>query len=553
MASNKIRKEVEFEFSGDIAKLQTTLANISKEMGKVKMPEVDSTRINKQIEKIKNEMLNLQAKTQGDKVDLVDVKDVQKSIKKIQELFAGLQIVSTKFTKNSGFTALTNQAKKYAEQLENLEKAQKALRVAEGVRTTFKKKREGIIAKDSPQNKVRAESLTRKENERNSLQENLRSLRKNKDYKSAFEKQASNQSLDANEEALLKTAKEAEDNIQKLNSEIAELKKNIKTIDPKAAKELDEQIKQATVNVERMRIGVDDLSEKSSQTLDKMKQFFASIGVDISNLSSVEDIEQAIESLTPDQIANLKGEFDGLGQSIDGAVEQSRDFQKRVNNDFEGLVKDAEEVNESFEEMSQQIKMFFGLSNSIQLFQRAITNAFDSIKELDAAMTEIAVVSDYNIEDMWDTLPEFTKRANELGVAITEVYDATGLYVQQGLDLVESQGLANETLKMARVAGMDAASSTDAMTAALHAFNMELNETSAEKISDVYSKLAAITAADVQEISTAMSKTASIASAAGASLENTAAFLSQIIETTRESAETAGTSMKTVIAKKLVI
>ena len=68
---------------------------------------------------------------------------------------------------------------------------------------------------------------------------------------------------------------------------------------------------------------------------------------------------------------------------------------------------------------------------------------------------------------------------------------------------------------------------------------MELSDTSATNVADVYSKLAAITAADVEEISTAMTKTASIASSANMEFETTAAFLSQIIETTRESAETA--------------
>ena len=66
---------------------------------------------------------------------------------------------------------------------------------------------------------------------------------------------------------------------------------------------------------------------------------------------------------------------------------------------------------------------------------------------------------------------------------------------------------------------------------------MELNETSANNVADVYSELAAITASDVDELSTAMSKTASIANSAGMSFENTAAFLAQIIETTREAAE----------------
>ena len=104
-------------------------------------------------------------------------------------------------------------------------------------------------------------------------------------------------------------------------------------------------------------------------------------------------------------------------------------------------------------------------------------------------------------------------------------------------------------MKMARIAGIDTAEATNKMTAALRGFNMELNEASAQRISDVYSELAAITAASTLEIANAMTKTASIASSAGMEFETTAAFLSQIIETTRESAETAGTAMKTIIAR----
>jgi TP901 family phage tail tape measure protein len=102
---------------------------------------------------------------------------------------------------------------------------------------------------------------------------------------------------------------------------------------------------------------------------------------------------------------------------------------------------------------------------------------------------------------------------------------------------------------MARVAGMDYEEATSKMTAALRGFNMELNELSAQKVNDVYSELAAITAADTDQIATAMTKTASIANSANMEFETTAAFLSQIIETTQESAETAGTAMKTVIAR----
>jgi len=58
-----------------------------------------------------------------------------------------------------------------------------------------------------------------------------------------------------------------------------------------------------------------------------------------------------------------------------------------------------------------------------------------------------------------------------------------------------------------------------------------------------------MSASDVDEISTAMTKVASLANNANMEFETTAAFLAQIIESTRESAETAGTALKTVVAR----
>ena len=199
--------------------------------------------------------------------------------------------------------------------------------------------------------------------------------------------------------------------------------------------------------------------------------------------------------------------------------------------------------------LEDKIKSFLGVAGAAQVMRAALRDAMSTITELDATMTEMAVVTDLTVGDYWDQLPEYSKRASELGVSINSAYKAATLYYQQGLKTNEVNAISTETLKMAKIAGLDAAEATNKMTAALRGFNMELNETSAQRVSDVYSELAAITAADVDEISTAMTKTASIASSAGMEFETTAAFLSQIIETTRESAETAGTAMKTVIAR----
>ena len=237
-----------------------------------------------------------------------------------------------------------------------------------------------------------------------------------------------------------------------------------------------------------------------------------------------------------------------LGDAQEAAKNAASGFQ-RVSSGIRDAGEETVNFNSELDSIKQRVQYFFSLTNSVMLFRRILQDTINTTKELDAAMTETAVVTDFSVADMWKDLPRYTNIAKELGTTIKGVYETMTLYYQQGLKTEEVVEVGTETLKMARIAGLDYAKATDFMTAALRGFNMEVNEINAQKVNDVYSELAAITAADTQEIATAMTKTASIASSANMEFETTAAFLSQIIETTRESAETAGTAMKTVIAR----
>ena len=320
----------------------------------------------------------------------------------------------------------------------------------------------------------------------------------------------------------------AEKEVARLEGTVSKLEETIKSNSTQIVssqadyKVLYEQAKKLGVSLEGI---TEDVSSDNIKTLNARLNELV--------ISGISPADQALEEIAADLtqlgvVAQTTGDQVAAAGEKYGAI---ADDQGRINN------------------IKENIKQFIGWAGASKVLSAAIRNAFNDIKELDAVMTEIAVVTDFDIGDMWEQLPQYTQRANDLGLAITEVYEASALYYQQGLDTNEMVALSNETLKMAKIAGLDAAEATDRMTAALRGFNMELDEASAQKVADVYSKLAAITAADVDEISSAMTKTASIASSAGMEFETTAAFLSQIIETTRESAETAGTAMKTVIAR----
>jgi len=107
--------------------------------------------------------------------------------------------------------------------------------------------------------------------------------------------------------------------------------------------------------------------------------------------------------------------------------------------------------------------------------------------------------------------------------------------------------LTTETLKMAKIAGMDYSTAANAMTVAIRAFNIEMSE--AQSVTDTYSALAAKFAVSSAEIANAMEKTASSAASVGMSLQSTSAFISVMEQTTRESAQNIGSALKSIISR----
>lgn len=262
-------------------------------------------------------------------------------------------------------------------------------------------------------------------------------------------------------------------------------------------------------------------------------------------VADLENTQNELNNLNDTELKKLIDSFSVFTGEIKTASNGTEEFtQKQIESS-----KATQQMNSELDQVKSRITYFFGLANAIQLFKKAIKEAYESVKELDKSMTETAVVTDFTVGDMWEALPKYTEAANKLGTTTLGAYQTMTLFYQQGLKTNEAFEVGNETMKMARIAGLEYAEATDLMTAALRGFNMELNEASATRVNDVYSKLAAITAADTEEIATAMTKTASIASSANMEFETTAALLSQIIETTREAPETAGTAMKTIIAR----
>ena len=204
-------------------------------------------------------------------------------------------------------------------------------------------------------------------------------------------------------------------------------------------------------------------------------------------------------------------------------------------------------ADQSLSAMKQRVKQYLGIYAVARYVSRAIRTAAANLKELDAAMTGIAVVTSKTTKELWGQIDLYMNISKQYGVATKGAYEVSKLYYQQGRSTSEVLELMGETLKMAKIASIDFVQATDYMTVAINGFKLSASD--ANSIVDVYSKLSAKAAVSTEELAVAMSKTASLASSSGMSLQNTSAFLAMMIETTREAPENLGTAMKTIIAR----
>lgn len=568
------RMSIVFDASMNIAQVKSAVGEIQKALSGVTMPQNISNSFSKTIDSLTKEIANFEQRASKGLETASDFSGLAKSGQKIVSLYDDLQASMRRL----GAVSDKELAKLFPPELvKDIEAAGRALSDYEA---TVKQSRKDIDAQtaaiasqekelgklrdklDSIKNKnvVSPADFTQLKNDLKAAEQEL------SDYQNKLttvEQEAQNLAAtlrapakSSKYRALVKEADGLRQSVESARAKVEQLNNTVNNTttfakQSTAINKTTQDITEAETKLQDMITVLNQLQAKGdTDALTNLRSALEKIQtIDLSQFpNTIDGMRQAIASLDAKGLEQLRQNFAQLNQTVQNGAPVIQDFSNR-NKEAAASVEEFNRKSREVDGLKSRIQYFFGITNAINLFRRAVTSALDTVKELDKAMTETAVVTDFSVGDMWDKLPEYTKVANELGTTTLGAYETMTLFYQQGLKTNEVFEIGTETMKMARIAGMDYAEATNMMTAALRGFNMELSDTSAQRVNDVYSKLAAITASDTQEISTAMTKTASIANSANMEFETTAAFLSQIIETTRESAETAGTAMKTVIAR----
>ena len=186
-------------------------------------------------------------------------------------------------------------------------------------------------------------------------------------------------------------------------------------------------------------------------------------------------------------------------------------------------------------------------SNAVHAVQSALQGAFSYAQKLNKGLTDIAIVSDLNA----DQLAAFAKSANaaakELSTTTNEYVKGALIYYQQGLNDEEVAQRTETTIKMANASGESAETISSYMTAIWN--NFDHGAESVEHYADVIAYLGATTAASNAQIAEGMQAFAATAETVGLSYEYSAAALTTLVDRTQQSASKIGTSLKTIFAR----
>jgi len=247
---------------------------------------------------------------------------------------------------------------------------------------------------------------------------------------------------------------------------------------------------------------------------------------------------------------NFEVQLKNLGASTEPVIKQGEGLGVAIEQGKEAFAKSTAAAQTYGRAMGDIKSKIMQVTSVVFLLRKAfqsIKKSVDIVSELDKEFVQIGIVSKQTTDELWGSFDTFNQMAKNLNTTTKQYLEGAKIFYQQGYQLSEVISLVDATTKAATLSATDFKSASEALTAAIRAFNMTAAD--AASITDKYAAVGAYSAADFRELSVSMEKVASSAYSAGMSFDFTLGILAKGIETTKEAPEAIGTALKTIVAR----
>lgn len=228
-----------------------------------------------------------------------------------------------------------------------------------------------------------------------------------------------------------------------------------------------------------------------------------------------------------------------------------------IKAEFQAITKEATIAGKSTlsfsDKLSAQIKRLSAYFSATMLFMesaRAIRAMYDNVLDVDTAMTELYRVTDLT-DSQYDKLYEdMISGAKAYASTLDTIINSTAEWVRLGFDADTAEQLAEISTMYQNVTDLDESTANENLVTAYKGFEKQLlelnnNDSTAaiEMITDIYDKLGNEFAESAADVGDGLSKSASVLSQGGASIQEAAGMFTGIQEVLQNSS-TSGTALK---------
>ena len=187
-------------------------------------------------------------------------------------------------------------------------------------------------------------------------------------------------------------------------------------------------------------------------------------------------------------------------------------------------------------------------SNIVHGLQSGLEGAISYAKNLNSSLNDIRIVTGASADEMARFSESANKAAKRLSATTLDYTKASLIYYQQGDDDATVKKKADLTLKAANASpGTSTEEMSEYLTAVWNSYKVGADEL--ERYVDIMAALGAKTATSLEEIATSMQKVAATGNTVGVSMEQVSSIIATVSSVTRESAQSIGTSFKTIFAR----
>lgn len=309
--------------------------------------------------------------------------------------------------------------------------------------------------------------------------------------------------------------------------------------------------------------GIKDLEEHSRALKQITKRKIELAAAEKTVESSTQKSNQAVESYVNElkqEISMLTTKLDLLEKGMTGtdalteATENRALAEQRVKTAIaESNTKGKEQLTlvdklkSSFKDYFNNFMSYGLVNNAINAMTTAIRQSIDTVIELNAAMTDVQMVTGETASQTAELAREYSEMAQSLGATTTQIANGASEWLRQGKSIEETNQLLEASMVLSKVGAIESSQATELLTSTLNGYKMEAED--AMHVVDAMSKVDLEAATSVEELAVAFQSTANMARVNGVGFEELLGMVGSVSEATRRSASVVGNSFKTIFSR----